>query len=79
MRRITMVDSITDCATSHSMVKAYASGLLCLAYDPVDGNLAIAGDGVFGFDLAKGVSTERAAETAGFLHDHLVCMTHTTL
>jgi hypothetical protein len=74
-----MVGPITDRATDHFTVNVYASRQLSLACDRIDGNLAIAGDGVFGFALPKGVTTERAAEIAGFLNDHLVCMTHITL
>ena len=74
-----MVDPITDRATYNFTVKVYPSGQLYLACDPIDGNLAIAGDGVFGFDLPTGVTTERATEIARLLNDHLVCMTYTLL
>ena len=73
-----MVDPITDRATYNFTVKVYPSGQLYLACDPIDGNLGIAGDGGFGFDL-EGITTERATEIARFLNDHLVCMTYTTL
>ena len=46
-----MVDPITERATYNFTVKVYPSGRLYIACDPLDGNLAIAGDGVFGFDL----------------------------
>jgi hypothetical protein len=70
-----MVDPITDRATYNFTVKVYPSGQLYLACDPIDRNLAIAGDGVFGFDLPEGITTERATEIGRFLNDHLVCMT----
>jgi hypothetical protein len=74
-----MVDPITDRATYNFTVKVYSCGQLYLACDPIDGNLAIAGDGQFGFDLPAGVTTERATEIARFLNEHLVCMTYTLL
>jgi hypothetical protein len=74
-----MVDPITDRATYNFTVKVYPSGQLYLACDPIDGNLSIAGDGEFGFDLPAGVTAERATEIARFLNDHLVCMTYTLL
>jgi hypothetical protein len=74
-----MVDPNTERATSHYTVKAYPSGQLYIACDPIDGNLAIAGDGVFGFDLPGGMTTERATEIARFLNDHLVVMTYALL
>jgi hypothetical protein len=72
-----MVDPITERATYNFTVKVYPSGQLYLACDPIDGNLVIAGDGEFGFDLPAGVTPERATEIARFLNDHLVCMTYT--
>jgi hypothetical protein len=74
-----MVDPITERATYHFTVKVYPSGQLYIACDPIDRNLAIAGDGMFGFDLTAGLTTERATEIAQFLNDHLVCMTYTLL
>ncbi|MDQ3828673.1 MAG: hypothetical protein M3361_05060, partial [Candidatus Tectomicrobia bacterium] len=59
-------------------VKVYPSGRLYIACDPMDSNLAIAGDGVFGFDLPEGMTTERATEVARFLNDNLLRMTYTT-
>ncbi len=40
-----MVDPITERATYHFTVKVYPSGQLYLACDPIDRNLAIAGNG----------------------------------
>jgi hypothetical protein len=74
-----MVDPITERATYHFTVKVYPSGQLYLACDSIDRNLAIAGNGVFGFDLPEGIMTERATEIGRFLNDHLVCMTYTLL
>ena len=74
-----MVDPITERATYNFTVKVYPSGQLYIACDPIDGNLAIAGDGVLGFDLPEGIMVEHAAEIAKFLNDHLVCMTYTLL
>jgi hypothetical protein len=74
-----MVDPITERATYNFTVKVYPSGQLYIACDPMDRNLAIAGDGVFGFDLPEGMTTERATEIARFLNDNLLCMTYTTL
>jgi hypothetical protein len=74
-----MVDPITERATYNFTVKVYPSGQLYIACDPMDGNLAIAGDGMFGFDLPAGATTERATEIARFLNEHLVCMTYTLL
>jgi hypothetical protein len=79
MRRIVMVDPITQRATYNFTVKVYPSGQLYIACDPLDGNLAIAADGVFGFDLAEGMTIERATEIAKFLNENLRCMTYTTL
>jgi hypothetical protein len=79
MRRMVMVDPITERATYNFTVKVYPSGRLYIACDPLDGNLAIAGDGVFGFDLPEGITTERATEIAKFLNENLRCMTYTTL
>ena len=45
IRRIIMVDPITERATYHFTVKVYPSGQLYLACDPIDRNLAIAGNG----------------------------------
>jgi hypothetical protein len=73
-----MVDPITERATYNFTVKVYPSGQLYIACDPMDGNLAIAGDGVFGFDLPEGMTTERATEIARFLNENLLCMTYTT-
>ena len=72
-----MVDPITERATYNFTVKVYPSGQLYIACDPIDGNLAIAGDGVFGFDLPQGTTAEQATEVARLLNDHLVCMTYT--
>jgi hypothetical protein len=72
-----MVDPITERATYHFTVNVYPSGQLYLACDPIDRHLAIAGDGVFGFDLPEGMTAERATETARLLNDHLVYMTYT--
>jgi hypothetical protein len=74
-----MVDPITERATYHFTVKVYPSGQLYIACDPIDRNLAIAGDGVLGFDLPAGMTTECATEIAKFMHDHLLCMTYTLL
>jgi hypothetical protein len=72
-----MVDPITERATYDFTVKVYPSGKLYIACDPLDCNLAIAGDGVFGFDLPEGTTAEQAGQIAKFLTDHLVCMTYT--
>jgi hypothetical protein len=74
-----MVDPITERATYNFTVKVSPSGQLYIACDPMDRNLAIAGDGVFGFDLPAGMTTERATEIARFLNENLVCMTYTLL
>jgi hypothetical protein len=74
-----MVDPITERATYNFTVKVYPSGQLYIACDPMDRHLAIAGDGVFGFDLPAVMTTERAAEIARFLNEHLLCMTYTLL
>jgi hypothetical protein len=74
-----MVDPITERATYNFTVKVYPSGQLYIACDPIDSNLAIAQDGVFGFDLAEGTTVEHATEIAKFLNDHLLCMTYTLL
>jgi hypothetical protein len=74
-----MVDPITERATYNFTVKVYPSGQLYIACDPLNGSLAIAGDGIFGFDLPEGMTTERATEIARFLNDNLVCMTYTLL
>jgi hypothetical protein len=71
------VDPITERATYNFTVKVNPCGQLYLACDPIDGNLTMAGDGGFGFDLPAGVTAERATEIARFLNDHLVCMTYT--
>ena len=39
----------------------------------------MAGDGVFGFDLPKGITAGQATDIARFLNDHLLCMTYTLL
>jgi hypothetical protein len=72
-----MVDPITERATYNFTVKVYPSGQLYIACDPMDGHLAIAGDGVFGFDLPAGMTTERATEIARFLNENLLCMMYT--
>ena len=72
-----MVDPITERARYHFTVKVDLGGQMYVACDPIDRNLAIAGDGVFGFDLPEGMTPERAPEIARFLNDHLVCMTST--
>ena len=74
-----MVDPMTERARCNFTVKVYPSGQLYIACDPLDGNLTIAGDGVFGFDLPAGMSTERATDIAKFLNDNLLCMTYTPL
>jgi hypothetical protein len=74
-----MVDPITERATYNFTVKVYPSGQLYIACDPLHRNLAIAGDGVFGFDLPDGTTAEQAAEIARFMTAHLVCMTYTLL
>jgi hypothetical protein len=74
-----MVDPITERATYNFTVKVYPCGQIYIACDPLDRNLAIAGDGVFGFDLPEGTTAERAGEIARFLTDHLVGMTYTPL
>ena len=72
-----MVDPIIERATNNFTVKVYPTGQLYIACDPIDRNLAIAGDGVFGFDLPEGITAERAAEIARFMNEHLVCMSYT--
>jgi hypothetical protein len=79
MRRTAMVDPITERAPYNFTVKVYPSGQLYIACDPIDGTLAIAGDGVFSFDLPQGITAEQATEVARFLNDHLLCMTYTAL
>ena len=74
-----MVDPITERATYNFSVRVYPSGRLYIACDPINGDLAVAGDGVFGFDLAESITTERATEIATFLNENLRCMTYTTL
>jgi hypothetical protein len=74
-----MVEPITERATYHFTVRVYSSGRLYIACDPIDRNLAVAGDGVFGFDLPDGTTAERAAEIARFMNEHLVGMTYTLL
>jgi hypothetical protein len=74
-----MEDPITERATYNFTVKVYPSGQLYIACDPVDGKLAVAGDGMFGFDLPEGVTAEEATAIARFLNDHLLCMTYTLL
>jgi hypothetical protein len=74
-----MVDPITDRATYNFTVKVYPNGQLYLACDPVAGKLAIARDGVFGFDFPADMTAGRATEIARFLNDYLVCMTYTLL
>jgi hypothetical protein len=74
-----MEDPITERARDNFTVKIYPSGQLYIACDPIDRHLALAGDGVFGFDLPAGMSTERATEIAKVLNDHLLCMTYTLL
>lgn len=72
-----MVDPIIERATYNFTVKVYSNGQLYIACDPIDRNLAIAGDGMFGFDLPEGITAERAAEIARFMSEHLVCMSYT--
>jgi hypothetical protein len=72
-----MVDPIIERATYNFTVKVYPNGQLYIACDPIDRNLAIAGDGVFGFDLPEGITAERAAEIARFMSEHLICMSYT--
>ena len=74
-----MVDPITERTPYNFTVKVYPSGQLYIACDPLDRNLAIAGDGMFGFDVPEGMTTERATEIARFLNDNLLHMTYTTL
>jgi hypothetical protein len=74
-----MEEPITERATYNFTVKVYPSGQLYIACDPVDGTLAVAGDGVFGFDLRQGITAEQATDIARFLNDHLLCMTYTLL
>jgi hypothetical protein len=71
-----MVDPSAERATCNFTVKVYPSGQLYLAYDPIDGTLATAGDRVFGFDLSQGITAEQATEIAQFLNNHLICMTY---
>jgi hypothetical protein len=71
-----MVDPIAERATYHFTVKVYPSGQLYMACDPIDGTLAMAGDGVFGFDLRQGITAEQATEIAQFLNNHRICMTY---
>ena len=66
-------------ATYNFTVKVYPSGQLYIACVPIDGKLAITDDGVFGFDLPQGITTEQATEIARFPNDHLLCMTYTLL
>jgi hypothetical protein len=61
-----MVDPIIERAPYNFTVKVYPNRQLYIACDPIDRNLAIAGDGVFGFDLPEGITAERAAEIARF-------------
>ena len=74
-----MEDPITERARYHFTVKVYPSGQLYIACDPMDRTLAIAGDGVFGFDLPAGITAECAAEIARYMNEHLLCMTYTLL
>jgi hypothetical protein len=74
-----MVDPIMERATYNFTVKVYPSGQLYIACDPIGRSLAVAGDGVFGFDLPEGTTAERATEIAAFLNEHLMCMTYTLL
>jgi hypothetical protein len=79
MRRTVMVNPITERATSHFTVKICPSGQLYIACDPIDGELAVAGDRVFSYDLPQDTTAEQATEIARFLNDHLVCMTYALL
>jgi hypothetical protein len=63
--------------TSPSKSTVTDSFILHIACDPIDRNLAIAGDGMFGFDLPEGITAERAAEIARFMSEHLICMSYT--
>ena len=72
-----MVDPITERARYNFTVKVYPSGQLYIACDPLDRNLEVAGDGVFGFDLPEGTTAERATEIASFMNENLLCMTYT--
>ena len=72
-----MVEPITERVTYNYTVKVYPSGQLYIACDPLDRNLAIAGDGTFGFDLPDGISAERAAEIATWMNENLLSMTYT--
>jgi hypothetical protein len=74
-----MEDPITERATYNFTVKVYPSGQLYIACDPIDGKLAVAGDGVFGFELPEGTTAEQATDIARFLNDHLLYMTYTLL
>jgi len=74
-----MVEPVTERATYNFTVRLYPSGQLYIACDPIDRNLAVAGDGVLGFDLPEGITAERAAEIAQFMNEHLLGMTYTLL
>lgn len=65
-----MVDPISERASDHCTVRVYPSRPLSMACDPLDRHFAMAGDGVFGVDRPEGITAQRVAEIANFLHDH---------
>jgi hypothetical protein len=71
-----MHEPITDRAKYNFTVKVYPSGELYIACDPIDRNLEIAGDGVFGFELPQGTTSEQATDIANFMNANLICMTY---
>jgi hypothetical protein len=73
------VDPISERARYHFTVKVYPSRQFYSACDPIAHNFAIAGDGVFGFDLPEGTAAQCAAEVANFLNGKLLCLTYTLL
>ena len=61
-----MEGPITERATYNFTVRVYPSGQLYIACDSIDGKLAIAGDGVFGFDLPKALGRRKPRTSPGF-------------
>ncbi len=72
-----MQEPITDRATYNFTVKVYPSGELYIACDPIDRPLEIGRDGVFGFELPEGTTSERATDIARFMNENLRSMTYT--
>lgn len=53
----------------HFAVKEFNDGTPWIAFEPLQGNLAILKGGMLGFDLREGTTLEEAHQLASLLHE----------